>query len=147
MYDSVSNKQSTAAMYETPALIRNVRGNENTEADNVVGNNIIEANVIKNELHFGHGNTLLESNRDDCTSISSQESIESKKARRGSLVKDIIEKSNAICISLDLEHGGDKCGVTQLSAVLFSLGGLEDSTLSKDVMIREVFNEYRYTIL
>ena len=30
-----------------PALIRNVRGNENTEADNVVGNNIIEANVIK----------------------------------------------------------------------------------------------------
>jgi len=25
---------------------------------------------------------------------------------------------------------------------LFSLGGLEDSTLSKDVMIREVFNEY-----
>jgi len=61
-----------------PALIRNVRGNENTEADNVVGNNIIEANVIKNELHFGHDNTLhvLESNRDDCTSISSQESID-----------------------------------------------------------------------
>ena len=86
---------------------------------------------------------LFESNRDnednnDCTSISSKESIDSRKARRGSLVKEIIDKSNAVGISLDLEHGGDKCGVTQLSAVLFRLGGVEDSALSKDVMIREV---------
>jgi len=52
------------------------------------------------------------------------------------LVKEIVEKSNAVCLSLDLEHGGDKCGVTQLSAVLFRLEGVEDSALSKAVMIR-----------
>ena len=126
-----------------PALSRNVRGNENTEADNIVGNNLKEDNAIENQLHFGHDNMLFESNRDnednnDCTSISSKESIDSRKARRGSLVKEIIEKSNAVCISLDLEHGGDKCGVTQLSAILFRLGGVEDSALSKDVTIREV---------
>ena len=124
-----------------------MRGNENTEADNIVGNNIIEDNAIENQLHFGHDNMLFESNRDnednnDWASISSKDSIDSRKARRGSLVKEIIEKSNAVCISLDLEHGGDKCGVTQLSAVLFRLRGVEDSALSKDVMIREVFNEY-----
>ena len=124
-----------------------MRGNENTEVDNVVGNNIIEANVIENELHFGHNNTLFESNGNDCTSIASQESMESKKDPRGSLIKDIIEKSNAICISFDLEHGDDKCGVAQLSSVLFSLGELEGSTSSKNIMIREVFNEYLYTIL
>ena len=130
-----------------PALSRNVRGNENTEADNIAGNNIKEDNAIENQLHFGHDNMLFESNRDnednnDCTSISSKESIDSRKVRQGCLVKEIIEKSNAVCISLDLEHEGDKCGVTQLSAVLFRLGGVGDSALSKDVMIREVFNEY-----
>ena len=123
-----------------PALSRNV--NKNTEGDSVVKSNIIEACVMENELHFGKENTSLERNRNDCESISSQESIDSKRARRGSLLKDIIDKSNAICISLDLEHGGDKCGVTQLSAVLFKLGGLEESSFSKDVVIREVFNEY-----
>ena len=73
---SLFAKENSFLYLTAPALIRNVRGNENTEADNVVGNNIIEANVIKNELHFGHDNTLLESNTDDCTSISSQESID-----------------------------------------------------------------------
>ena len=53
-----------------------------------------------------------------------------------------MKDNNAVFISFDLEHGGNKCGVTQLSAVLFRLGGFELSDLSKDVVIREVFNEY-----
>ena len=55
-----------------------------------------------------------------------------------------MENDNCVFISLDLEHGGDKCRVTQLSAVLFRLGGfdLSNTSISKDLMIREVFNEY-----
>ena len=43
---------------------------------------------------------------------------------------------------LDLEHGGGKYVVTQLYAVLFSLGGFETYYLEKDLVMREVFNEY-----
>ena len=43
---------------------------------------------------------------------------------------------------MDLEHGGVKCGVTQLSTVLFRIGGFETSDLEKDLVMREVFNEY-----
>jgi len=61
-----------------------VRGNENTEADSTVGDNIIEDNAIENQLHFGHDNWLFENNRNnegnnDYTSISSKESIDSRK--------------------------------------------------------------------
>ena len=76
------------------------------------------------------GEFLLEDNgydnyESDIGSVSSEESLNAKKNRKGSLVKKIVESNQAVCISLDLEHGGDKCGVTQLSAVLFRLGGFE----------------------
>ena len=54
----------------------------------------------------------------------------------------MIENEEAVCISLDLEHGGVKCGVTQLSTVLFRIGGFETSGLEKYLVMREVFNEY-----
>ena len=78
-----------------PVLSRNVRGNENREANNIVGNNIIEDN-IENQLHFGHDNMLFESNRDnegnnDCTRISSKESIDSRKAQRGLWLKKLLK--------------------------------------------------------
>lgn len=78
----------------------------------------------------------------DTESISSDESANAKKERQGSLIKRIVERKEAIFISLDLEHGGDKCGVTQLSAVLFQLGGFDTSDSEKDVVISEEFNEY-----
>ena len=68
--------------------------------------------------------------------------MNAKKDRKGSLVKKIVESNQAVCISLDLEHGGDKCGVTQLSAVIFRLGGFEISDQGRDLVMREVFNEY-----
>ena len=67
----------------------------------------------------------------DIGSISSEESAGTKKKRKGSLVKRIIENEEYVCISLELEHGGDECGVTQLSAVLFMLGGFETSDIDK----------------
>ena len=91
---------------------------------------------------------LFESNRDnednnDCTSISSKESIDSRKVRQGCLVKEIIEKSNAVCISLDLEHGGDKCGVTQLSAVLFRLGEVHQLRKNQEKSMIYLFTNYQ----
>ena len=44
-------------------------------------------------------------------------------------MRRITEECNAVCISLDLELGGNKFRVTQLSAVLFHVGGIEDSAL------------------
>ena len=52
----------------------------------------------------------------------------------------LINEKRLVGISLDLEHGGDKCGITQLSAVLFRLGRVED--IPGDSIIEEVFNEY-----
>ena len=37
--------------------------------------------------------------------------------------------------------GRNKCGVTQLSAVLYRLDGFETSDLEKYLVMREVFNE------
>ena len=54
----------------------------------------------------------------------------------------LINENRLVGISLDLEHGGDKCGITQLSAVLFRLGGVEDVDIPGDSIIEEVFNEY-----
>ena len=78
----------------------------------------------------------------DVESISNEESAGSKKERKGSLVKEIIENEEAVCISLDLGHEGDKYGVIQFYAVLFRLGGFETSDLEKELVMREVFNEY-----
>ena len=57
-------------------------------------------------------------------------------------MRRITEECNAVCISLDLELGGNKFRVTQLSAVLFHVEGIEDSALFQDVMIREVFRKF-----
>jgi hypothetical protein len=78
----------------------------------------------------------------DTYSVSSEESTNAKKSRKGSLIKKIVENDEAVFISLDLEHGGQKCGVTQLSAVLFRLGGSELRDMKNDVVTREVFNEF-----
>ena len=78
----------------------------------------------------------------DDLSVSSEESINTKKSRKGSLVTSLINEKRLVGISLDLEHGGDKCGITQLSAVLFRLGGVEDVDIPCDSIIEEVFNEY-----
>ena len=78
----------------------------------------------------------------DDLSVSSEESINTKKSRKGSLVTSLINENRLVGISLDLEHGGDKCGITQLSAVLFRLGGVEDVDIPCDSIIEEVFNEY-----
>ena len=78
----------------------------------------------------------------DDLSVSSEESINTKKSRKGSLVTSLINEKRLVGISLDLEHGGDKCGITQLSAVLFRLGGVEDVDIPCDSITEEVFNEY-----
>ena len=62
--------------------------------------------------------------------------------RSSSLVKNIIENGRAVCIFLDLEHGCHKCGVTQLSAVLFRRGRFEESDVKYDWVYKETFNEY-----
>ena len=85
---------------------------------------------------------IIEGYSSDIDSIFSEESAGAKKESKGSLVKGITENEEAFCISLDLEHGGVKCGVTQLSTVLFRIGGFETSDLEKDLVMREVFNEY-----
>ena len=77
----------------------------------------------------------------DVGSISSEESEVAKKESKGSLFKVIRENEEYVCISLDLERGGGKCGVTQLSAVLFRLGGFETSDLEKYLVMKKVFNE------
>ena len=79
---------------------------------------------------------------DNHMSISSEESADAQKKRKGSVITQLVTNGDAVFISLDLEHGGNKCGVTQLLAVLFRLGGFESSDMQKDVVIREVFNEY-----
>ena len=58
------------------------------------------------------------------------------------MITQLVKNGDAVFILLDLEHGGNKCGMTQLSAVIFRLGGFESSDMQKDVVIREVFNEY-----
>ena len=96
----------------------------------------------KDFINEGSSNVCIcEGYSSDIGSISSEENSGAKKERKGSLVKVIIENEEAVCIYLDLEHGGDKCGVTQLSAVLFRLGGFETCYLEKDLFMREVFNE------
>ena len=55
----------------------------------------------------------------------SEESDNTKKKRKGLIIKSIVENDNCVFISLDLERRGDKCVVTQLYTVLFRLGGFD----------------------
>ena len=97
----------------------------------------------KDFISGGSSNVCIsEGYSSDIGSISIKESAGTKKERKGSLVKGIIENEEAFCISLDLEHGEDKCGLTQLYAVLFRLGVFETSDIQKDLVMREVINEY-----
>ena len=84
-----------------PVLSWNFRRNESIEADNIIGNNVIE-----NHIHFGHDNVLFESNKDDelieednadFTSISSKEM---KKTMRA-----VPEKSIALRICHRMAYG------------------------------------------
>ena len=99
--------------------------------------NNIHGNLYDNEL-----SRKKKDSDEDRSSISSEESADTRKARKGSLAKDAIEKKSAVFISFDLEHGGPKCGITQLSAVLFYLGGIDDTTMKHDIVMRSCFNEY-----
>jgi len=63
--------------------------------------------------------------------------LDTKNSRKGSLIKRILERDECVFISFDLEHGGDQCGITQLSAVLFRLGSKPNDPESI-----QVFNEY-----
>jgi hypothetical protein len=49
-----------------------------------------------------------------------------KKNRKGSLIKPYIDEKRAVFISLDLEHGGPRCGITQISCVLFTIHSIKD---------------------
>ena len=88
-----------------------------------------------------HINSESESESDG-DSVLSEESIAAKKSRKGSLIAPRVLNGSAIFISLDLEHGGYECGITQLSAQLFRLGGMGIMDIAKDVVVEEVFNEY-----
>ena len=43
-------------------------------------------------------------------------------------------------ISLDLEHGGDICGITQLSDQLFRHTWLSPTDMGKDTIVEEIFD-------
>ena len=76
--------------------------------------------------------------------ISLEEDEESRKSRKSSLIQNHLNdgNENIVFISFDLEHGGHFCGVTQISAVLFTLGGVKDNDRSHDVVFEESFNRY-----
>ena len=58
-----------------------------------------------------------------------EKDAETQKNRKGSL----IEKRDRIkFISMDLEHGVDKCGITQLSAQIFCIGGYSEISKTND---------------
>ena len=73
-------------------------------------------------INFEHNQDLdeMKVNNDDGV-IEFEEDEEAKKQRKCSLVYEYIIKNKAVFISLDLEHGGENYGITQLSAQLFAL--------------------------
>ena len=68
--------------------------------------------------------------------------MDKKETWRESLVKTIIENDKKECISLDIEHGGHKYGITLFLVVLFCKGGFEESDMKYDLVYKETFNEY-----
>ena len=96
----------------------------------------MNSNFVSELHHLEHQGEV------DHNSVSSEESNTTRKNRKGSLIKNLVNKNKAVFISLDLEHRGNKCGVTQLSAVLFKMCGFEAFDIEKDLVITEVFNDY-----
>ena len=90
----------------------------------------------------------MNNDNESISSVECEEDEETKKARKKSLVYDYIREGKAVFISLDLEHGGENCGITQLSAQIFRL--CRDSVVKEnkvkppydDIFIEEEFNEY-----
>ena len=78
----------------------------------------------------------------DCDIVSEEEDKDKTKIRKGSLLQPLIDSNKAVFISLDLEHGGDKCGITQLSAQLFRYTGLLERDVGNDIIVEETFDSY-----
>ena len=58
------------------------------------------------------------------------------------MLQPLIDSNKEVFISLDLEHGGDKCGITKLSAQLFRYAGLLEKDVGGDTTVEEIFYSY-----
>ena len=61
---------------------------------------------------------------------SGEEDEDDKKKRKKSLIHERVSEQSIVFVSLDKETGGPKCGIVQLSAILFSITGFSMNSIN-----------------